>query len=141
MHYWVFINTAPRNVYFILRYRLFFREKNFFLNVYILVNAIFECSYLHFRWEKGYHFSCFCHMVSCFICRNLHLRHIIQYICAIVFNFLEQLYGRNSDSKCVHILARENGIEKSTLRYVRTKWIAPNKYCGIFFVHWYSQVH
>ena len=150
---------------------IYFFVNNFFSNIYISVNTIFECSYLSFGWEIGhplsryvtrgmegvhpkggefhvscarthlhYHFSCFCHMVSCFICRNLHLCHIVQYICAIVFNFLEQLYSRNSHSKCVHMLASENGIEKSVLRYVRTKWIAPSKYC-IFFVHWYSQVH
>ena len=33
------------------------------------------------------------------------------------------------------------GVEKSVLRYMRTKWIAPNKLGGIFFVHWYGQVH
>ena len=33
------------------------------------------------------------------------------------------------------------GVEKSVLRYVRTKWMAPNKLGGIFFVHWYGQVH
>ena len=32
------------------------------------------------------------------------------------------------------------GVEKSLIRYVRTKWMAPNKCCGIFFVHWFSQV-
>ena len=26
------------------------------------------------------------------------------------------------------------GVEKSVLRYVRTKWMAPNKCCGIFFL-------
>ena len=33
------------------------------------------------------------------------------------------------------------GVEKSVIKYVRTKWMAPNKYCGIFFVHWSGQVH
>ena len=33
-----------------------------------------------------------------------------------------------------HILA-------SVIRYVRTKWVAPNKCCGTFFVHWFSQVY
>ena len=61
-------------------------------------------------------------------------------------NFLEQSYGRNSYSKCVHMLTRKRGgggggVEKSVLRYTRTKWMAPNKCCGIFFVHWYGQVH
>ena len=32
------------------------------------------------------------------------------------------------------MLARGSGVEKSVLRYVRTKWIAPNKCCGILFV-------
>ena len=41
------INIAPWNVYFILHYHLFFR-KDFFTNVYISVNTIFECSYLSF---------------------------------------------------------------------------------------------
>ena len=54
-------------------------------------------------------------------------------------NFLEQPYGSNSYSKCVHMLTR--GVKKSVLRYVRTKWMAPNKCCEIFFVHWSSQVH
>ena len=44
------INTAPLNVYFILNYHLFFR-KDFFSDVYISVNTIFECSYLFFGWE------------------------------------------------------------------------------------------
>ena len=33
-----------------------------------------------------------------------------------------------------HILA-------SDIRYVRTKWVVPNKCCGIFFVHWFDQGH
>ena len=44
-------------------------------------------------------------------------------------------------SKCIHIRARGRGVEKSVIRYVRTKWIAPNKCCGILFVHWSGQVH
>ena len=124
---------------------IYFFVNNFFSNVYISVNTIFECSYLSFGWEighplsiyvtrgmdgghpkggEGYHascvrthlyylFPCFCHMVSCFICRNLHLRHVIQYICAIVFKriFLQQPYGRKSYPKCVHILAREGELK------------------------------
>ena len=35
---------------------------------------------------------------------------------------------------------RESKVEKLVLRYVRTKWIAPNKCWGIFLVHWYDQV-
>ena len=33
------------------------------------------------------------------------------------------------------------GVEKSVIRYLRTKWIAPNKFCEIFFIHWFSQIH
>ena len=38
-------------------------------------------------------------------------------------------------SKCVHLRTRGREAEKSVIRYVRTKWMAPNKCCGIFFVH------
>ena len=31
------------------------------------------------------------------------------------------------------------GIEKSVLKYVRTKWVASNKCCGIFFAHWFAK--
>ena len=47
---------------------------------------------------------------------------------------MEQPYGSNSYSKCVHMLTRGKGVEKLVLRYVRTKWMAPNKCCGIFFL-------
>ena len=36
---------------------------------------------------------------------------------------------------------RESGVEKLVIRYVRTKWMAPNKCCGTFFVHWFGQVY
>ena len=40
---------------FILSYTIiYFFVNNFFLNVYISVNTIFECSYLSFGWELGY---------------------------------------------------------------------------------------
>ena len=29
----------------------------------------------------------------------------------------------------------------SVIRYIRTKWVAPNKCRGAFFVHWFGQVH
>ena len=35
--------------------------------------------------------------------------------------------------RCVQVL----GVEKSVIRYVRTKWMAPNKCFGIFVVHWF----
>ena len=34
--------------------------------------------------------------------------------------------------KCVHIRTRGREIEKSVIRYVRTKWMAPDKCFGIF---------
>ena len=133
---------------------IYFFVNNFFSNVYISVNTIFECSYLSFGWEighplsiyvtrgmdgghpkggEGYHascvrthlyylFPCFYHMVSCCICRNLHLRHVIEYICATVFKiiFLQQPYGRKSYPKCVHILTREKGGWKIVEKKIRT---------------------
>ena len=36
---------------------------------------------------------------------------------------------------------RGREVEKLVIRYVRNKWIAPNKFCGIFFVLWFGQVH
>ena len=67
----------------------------------------------HPKEGEGYHascvrmhlhdlFSCFCHMVSCFICRNLHLRHIVQYICAIVF---KRIFWNNSTAEAVTLNA------------------------------------
>ena len=32
------------------------------------------------------------------------------------------------------MLTRGRGVEKLVLRYVRTKWMAPNECCGIFFL-------
>ena len=46
---------------------------------------------------------------------------------------MEQRYGRNSYSKCVHMLTRVKEVEKLVLRYVCTKWMAPNKCYRIFF--------
>ena len=43
------IDTAPKNVYFILQYHLFFRKEFFFVNS---LNTIFECSYLFF-WLRN----------------------------------------------------------------------------------------
>ena len=45
-------------------------------------------------------------------------------------NFLEQPYGSNS---YLHMLTRGKEVEKYVLRYVRTKSMAPNKRCGIFW--------
>ena len=32
-------------------------------------------------------------------------------------------------------------VEKLVIRYVRIKWMAPNKCYGIFFAHWFGQVY
>ena len=82
-------------------------------------------------------------MVSFFICRNLLLRHIVQYICATLF---KRIFWNNPTAETVTLNAQiclqgRQGVEKLVLRYIRTKWMAPNKSCGIFFVHWYDQVH
>ena len=105
----------------------------------------------HPKEGEGYHtscvcthlqdlFSCLCHMVPCFICRNFHLDHIVQYICAIVF---KRIVWNNPTAETVTLNAYiclqgrpegGRGVEILVLRYVRTKWTAPNKCCGIFFV-------
>ena len=46
---------------------------------------------------------------------------------------MKQHYGRKGYSKLVHMLTRKRGVEKSVRRYALTTWMAPNKYCGIFF--------
>ena len=43
--------------------------------------------------------------------------------------------------KYVHMFTRGRSVEKLIIRYVRTKWMAPEKYCGMFLVHWFGQVH
>ena len=45
-----------------------FFVNNFFWNVYILVNTIFECSYLYFGWEMG-------HPLTMYINRGMERRH------------------------------------------------------------------
>ena len=44
-------------------------------------------------------------------------------------------------SKYVHKRARGRRVEKSVIRYVCNKWMAHNKCCGTFFIHWSSQVN
>ena len=52
------INAALLNVYFISYTTIYFFVKKFiFSNVYISVNAIFECLYIIFSCEKGHHLS------------------------------------------------------------------------------------
>ena len=36
-------------------------------------------------------------------------------------------------SNYVHMHTRRRGVEKYVIRYVRIKWLAPNKYCETFF--------
>ena len=92
---WMFISSYTTIYFFVKNF--------FFSNVYISVNTIFESSYLFFGWEIGhpwreahpkcvqlctagqwyhascvrthllYHFSSFCLVVFCFICRTLTL--------------------------------------------------------------------
>ena len=45
---WMFISSYTTIYFFV---------KNFFSNVYISVNTIFECSYLSFGWEIGHPLS------------------------------------------------------------------------------------
>ena len=77
---------------------IYFFVKNFFSNVYISVNTIFECSYLFFGWEIG-------HPLSTYATGGME---------------------RGSSKMCADAY-RGRGF--------------PNKCCGIFFVHWFGQVH
>ena len=47
---------------------IYFFVKNFFSNVYISVNTIFECSYLSFGWEIG-------HPLSMYVTRGMEGAH------------------------------------------------------------------
>ena len=47
---------------------IYFFVKNFFSNVYISVNTIFECSYLSFGWEIG-------HPLSMYVTRRIEWGH------------------------------------------------------------------
>ena len=58
----------------------------------------------------------------------------------------EITHANGAYSKCVHMRTRGRergggGVEKLVIRYVRTTWMAPNKCCENFFVHWSGQVH
>ena len=49
---------------------------------------------------------------------------------AIVF---KRIFWNNPTAEtCVHMLTRERWVEKSVLRYVRTKWMAADECCGMF---------
>ena len=54
---------------------IYFFVKNFFSNVYISVNTIFECSYLSFGWEIG-------HPLSRYVTRGME--GVIQNVCRCV---------------------------------------------------------
>ena len=84
----------------------------FFSNVYISVNTIFECCYLFFGWEIG-------HTLRTYATGGME----------------------GSSWKLCTGAYRGRGVEKSVIRYVRTKWMAPKKCCGVFFVYWFGQVH
>ena len=44
------------------------------------------------------------------------------------------IWENGAYSECVDTRARGRGFEKLVIRYVRTKWMVPNKCCGIFFL-------
>ena len=76
----------------------------FFSNVYISVNTIIEYCYLLFRLKN---------------------RPSIKYV--------RNCGDEGGHPKSVEVCAGGRGVEKLVIRYVRTKWMAPNKFCGIFF--------
>ena len=108
-HNWHFsirflINAAPLNVYYILHCHSFLSEKKFFFsNVYISLNTIFEWSDLLFGWEIGHPLRTYATGV---------------------------IEGR-SFKKCTGRYWGR-GVEKLVIKYVRTKWMAPNKCCKKF---------
>ena len=55
-------------------------------------------------------------------------------------NYVSNCRTEGEPSKMCIGAQRGRKVEKSVLRYVRIKWMAPNKFCGIFFVHWFGQV-
>ena len=90
---WMFISSYTTICFFV---------KNFFLNVYISVKTIFECSYMFFGWEIG-------HPLSTYATRGMN-------------GVIQNVY------RCV----QREGFKKSVIRYVRTKWTVPNRCYGIF---------
>ena len=54
---------------------IYFFVKNFFSNVYISVNTIFECSYLSFGWEIG-------HPLSMYVTRGIEgfMQNVYRYV-------------------------------------------------------------
>ena len=51
---------------------IYFFVKNFFSNVYISVNTIFECSYLSFGWEIGHPLSMYVTKGMRGVIQNMH---------------------------------------------------------------------
>ena len=103
----------PWNFLFILHYHLFFVN-----------NILFGCLYF-----SEYDIRMF---LFVFWLRN---RPSIKY----VRKWRNWGWG-GSHPKCVK-MRTGGGVEKSVIRYVRTKWMDANKCCGIFFVRWFGQVH
>ena len=48
--------------------------------------------------------------------------------------------GGGSSKMCTDA-CRKWGVERSVIRYVRTKWMAPSKFCGMFLMRWFGQAH
>ena len=94
-----------------------------FVRVWLLKNLfVFECLYF-----SEYDIRM---LLFIFLFKN---RPSIKYVC----NWGN---GGGSSKMCKGTYSGR-GVEKSVIRYVRTKWMAPNKFRGIFFMHWLSQVH
>ena len=58
--------------------------------------------------------------------------------------YVRNLENQEGAIQNVYMCVQREGswkIGHKILRYTRTKWIAPNKFCEIFFVHWFGQVH
>ena len=101
------INIVPLNVYFILHYDIFFRKE-----------LLFECLYF-----GEYNILMF---LSVFWLKNRP--SLSMYATRVMeVEVIQNMY------RCVQVL----GVEKLVIRYVRTKWMTPNKCFGIFVVHWF----
>ena len=95
---------------------------NIFGRVWLLKNFFSECLYFSEYDIRMLFFI--------FWLRN---RSSIKYVC--------NWGNRGGSSKMCTGAYRGREVENLVLRYVRTKWMAPNKFCGIFFLHWFGQVH
>ena len=77
------------------------------------MNTIFECYYVFLGWEIG-------HLLSTYATGGIR-------------GVGEEWRWRSSDISTGAY--RGKGVERLVIRYVRTKWIVPNKFCETFFVH------